>query len=462
MKAADLCWLGVSELAAGYRARRFSPVDVTRALVARIERHDGLVNAFIRVDAEGALAAAKVAEHEIHRGRARGPLHGVPVGLKDNIDVAGVPTTCHSKLMLDHVPSRDADVVAHLRSEGAIILGKQSLHEFAFGGPSPELPFPHAKHPWSLEYHPGGSSSGSGAALAAGFTPVSIGTDAGGSIRNPAGSCGLVGLKPTHELLSRDGVFPVSQSCDHVGPMGRRVADVALTLDAAMGRHEERRRGTPTAATLEDGLRGLRIGFVRHFHERDMIADPQVVGALDEAVRVLEAEGASVRDVTLPKLQELAAVQRVILISEAWRIHAHWLRTRPADYTTPTRRKVMAGAFLTAGHLINAQMLAPRLKAAVDAVFAEVDVLLTAAAFDPVAKIVDQAELLRTYARHARSPFNLTGHPAVAMMAGLATNGLPLSLQFVGPWNGEAMLLRAARGYERATNWRDVCPRPFD
>ncbi|MDT2024577.1 amidase [Methylocella sp. CPCC 101449] len=459
----DIAWLGVADLEGAYRTRKLSPLEVVRALIERIQTHDGSVNSFINVDAEAALKAAEVAEYEIFHGRHRGSLHGVPLGLKDNIDVAGLPTTCHSKLLLNYVPYRDAHVVSGLRAAGAIILGKQSLHEFAFGGPSAELPFPHAKHPWNMEYHPGGSSSGSGVALAAGFAPLSIGTDAGGSIRNPAGSCGLVGLKPTYDLLSRRGVFPVSPSVEHVGPMARTVTDIALAMHelTQVDGYSANSVAGLDISELESGIKGLRVGFVRKFHEEDMIADPQLIAALAEVARVLESEGAIVREVRLPRVQEFAAVHRVILLSEAWNVHAPWLRTRPGDYTTPTRRKVMAGAFLTAGHLAQAQSCRSVLTQAVNDAFQECDVLLTASAMDPVSKIADQAELLRTYSRHARSPFNLTGHPALAMMSGRANNELPLSMQLVGRHLGEATLLRVARAYERATQWIVGNPRPF-
>ena len=228
----DLKWLTVGEIGAAYAGRQLSPVELVQTLLAEIEARNPDYGAFIRVDAEGALSAARVAEAAIASGRRLGPLHGVPIGVKDNIDVAGLPTTCHSKILLDNIAREDAAAIGRLRAAGAILLGKQSLHEFAFGGPSQELPFPYARHPWNTDYHPGGSSSGSGVALAAGFVPLSLGTDAGGSIRNPAGNCGVVGLKPTYDLVSRHGVFPVAFTLDHVGPMARCVADVALMLDA--------------------------------------------------------------------------------------------------------------------------------------------------------------------------------------------------------------------------------------
>ena len=462
----DVHWLTAVELSAAYAARRLSPVELVRALLDRISAHDSQINAFIKVDAKAALDAARHAEKEILAGRARGPLHGVPVGIKDIIDIAGLPTTCHSKLMLDNVAREDAPVISRLRAAGAIILGKLSLHEFAIGGPSFDLPFPPARNPWNVKHHPGGSSSGSGAALAAGLVPLALGTDTGGSIRNPAGTCGVVGLKPTYGVVSRRGVFPLSFTLDHIGPMARSVRDIALTLDAISG-HDARDPGSAAVscqgfgAELERGAHGLRVGFVRHFHETDMIADPEVAAALDEVARALKSDGAAVRDITLPPLHELAGVQRVIMQAESWAIHAAWLRKRPGDYAEASRRKLMCGAFLSARDYVHAQRHRTQMIDAVDAALRDVDVLLTANSMDPACRIDDAAAVARTYPRQARAPFNLTGHPALAMMCGVSKAGLPLSVQFVGRAHDEVTLLRGAAAYERATNWHAQRPPAF-
>ena len=462
----DLHWLTASEIAAAYAARRLSPVDLVHALLDRIAQHDPVYNAFIAMDGEAALAAARRAEQEILAGRTRGPLHGVPVGIKDIIDIAGLPTTCHSKIMLKNIAREDAPVISRLRAAGAIMLGKLSLHEFAIGGPSFDLPFPPARNPWNTAHHPGGSSSGSGAALAAGFVPLALGTDTGGSIRNPAGTCGVVGLKPTYGLVSRRGVFPLAFTLDHVGPMARSVADIALALDV-LAAHDAGDPGSAAVicrhfgADVGRGARGLRIGFVRHFHTTDVAADPEVVTALDAVARVLKKEGADVREVRLPPLQELAGVSRMFMLAESWAIHAKWLRERPGDYAQTSRTKLMGGAFLSAGDYVHAQQHRLRLTAAVDDAFRDVDILLTASSLDPACRIDDAAELARTYPRQARSPFNLTGHPALAMMSGLSKKGLPLSVQFVGRAHDEVTLLRTAAAYERATDWHTRRP-PID
>jgi aspartyl-tRNA(Asn)/glutamyl-tRNA(Gln) amidotransferase subunit A len=453
----DLHWLGAAEAARAIAARELSPVELMKALLDRIARLDPKLNAFIRLDGEAAMAQAKAAEAEIAAGRPRGPLHGVPVGIKDIIDVAGLPTTCHSKVLEDSVTAAvDAVCVARLRGAGAIVLGKLSTHEFAIGGPSFDLPWPPARNPWNTDHHPGGSSSGSGSGISAGLFPMALGSDTGGSVRNPASACGIVGLKPTYGLVSRRGVFPLSFTLDHVGPMTRSVVDNALMLASIAG-HDPLDPGSAAAANghyaagLGKGVRDLRIGFVRHFHEVDMPAEPEVTAALEHVARTLQAEGAEVRNVVLPSLSEFAAVNRVILNSEAWAIHAPWLRQRPGDYGQLARRRLMAGAFLTAGDYVQAQRRRLEMIAGVEAALREVDVLLCASAMDPPCRIDKPADVERTYPRQARTPFNVTGHPALAMMAGLSKGGLPLAVQFVGRNFAEATLFQVARAWERAS-----------
>jgi aspartyl-tRNA(Asn)/glutamyl-tRNA(Gln) amidotransferase subunit A len=452
----QLHYLTVTGAAQAIAAKELSPVELMQAHLARIGKLDPTLNAFIRLDAEAALAAAKVAEAEATAGRLRGPLHGIPVGIKDIIDVAGLPTTCHSKILDGNVAGADAVCVARLRAAGAIVVGKLSTHEFAIGGPSFDLPWPPARNPWNPDHHPGGSSSGSGSGVAAGLFPMALGTDTGGSVRNPASCCGIVGLKPTYGLVSRRGVFPLSFTLDHIGPMTRTVGDNALMLGVIAG-HDPLDPGSAAVpaghdrAALDRGTRGLRIGFVRHFHEIDMPAEPEVTAALEHVMRTLQMMGADVRDIRLPSLVEFAAVNRVILQSEAWAIHGEWLRTRPGDYGRLARRRLMPGAFLGAGDYVTANKRRAEMIAAVNAALAEVDVLLCASSMDPACRIDRPAEVERTYPRQARTPFNVTGHPALAMMAGLSSGGLPLSVQFVARNFDEAMLFRVARAWEQAS-----------
>ncbi len=456
-------WLTLSEASRAFASGTLSPVEYLTALLQRIDQLDPTLHAFIHLDADAAMEAARVAEKEIAANRIRGPLHGIPIGVKDIIDVAGLPTTCHSKILLDNVAQHDAAVIAKLHEAGATILGKLSTHEFAIGGPSFDLPFPPARNPWNPDHHPGGSSSGSGSGVAAGLFPGALGSDTGGSVRNPASSCGIVGLKPTYGLVSRRGVFPLSFTLDHVGPLTRTVADAALMLDAIAGHDPADPGSAATGARhyprmLDRGVRDLRIGFVRHFHETDMPAHPEVTAALEDVEHVLQAAGAEVRTVTLPSLTEFAGVNRIILCSEAWSIHAAWLRERPGDYGKLARRRLMPGAFMTAGDYVGAQRRRTQMIAAVEDVLRDVDVLLCASSMDPASRIDDAEETARTYSRQARTPFNVTGHPALAMMAGLATNGLPVSVQFVGRYFDEATVLRVAAAYERATSWHKNHP----
>jgi aspartyl-tRNA(Asn)/glutamyl-tRNA(Gln) amidotransferase subunit A len=451
----DLHWMTAAEAAQAIVARKLSPVELMNALLQRIERLDPKLNVFIQLDADAAMDAANGAEDEAASGRLRGPLHGVPIGIKDIIDVAGLPTTCHSKVLIGNVASVDAVCVSRLRGAGAIVMGKLSTHEFAIGGPSFDLPWPPARNPWNTNHHPGGSSSGSGSGLAAGLFPMALGSDTGGSVRNPASACGIVGLKPTYGLVSRRGVFPLSFTLDHVGPMTRTVADNALMLDVIAG-HDPLDSGSVAVPAgdypsgLDCGVRGLRIGFIRHFHEEDMPADPEVSAALEHVAGTLKALGAEICDIRLPALGEFAAVNRVILQSEAWAIHAQWLRERPGDYGQLARRRLMGGAFLGAGDYVQAGRRRLEMIGSVEDALRDVDILLCASAMDPPCRIDNPEEVERTYPRQARTPFNVTGHPALAMMSGLSSGGLPLSVQFVGRYFAEATLFQVAREWERA------------
>jgi len=459
----DLHWMTAAETARAIAARELSPVELMQALLERIGRLDAKLHVFIRLDGDAAMDAAKAAEAEIASGRLRGPLHGVPVGIKDIIDVAGLPTTCHSKLLIDNVASADAVCVSRLRGAGAIVLGKLSTHEFAIGGPSFDLPWPPARNPWNTDHHPGGSSSGSGSGLAAGLFPMALGSDTGGSVRNPASACGIVGLKPTYGLVSRRGVFPLSFTLDHVGAMTRTVADNALMLDVIAG-YDPLDPGSVAAPAghyttgLERGIHGLRIGFVRHFHEEDMPAESEVTAALEHVAGTLKERGAEIRDVRLPTLGEFAAVNRVILQSEAWAIHGQWLRERPGDYGQLARRRLMAGAFMSAGDYVQAGRRRLEMIADVESALREVEILLCASAMDPPSRIDDPKQVERTYPRQARTPFNVTGHPALAMMSGLSSRGLPLSVQFVGRYFAEATLFQVAREWERAAGTENKHP----
>lgn len=433
----------IAAIGRGYRDGGLTPVDVVRDRLARIDRLDPSLHAFVHLDRAGAERSAAEAGRRLAAGDDRGPLHGIPIAIKDVIDVAGMPTTCHSRLT-DHRPATvDATVVARLRAAGAIILGKLATHEFAIGGPSFDLPFPPARNPWNLDHHPGGSSSGAGAGVAAGLFSAAVGTDTAGSVRHPASACGVVGLKPTYELIPRGGVFPLAWSMDHVGVLTRSVADAAIMLDAATGT-----RGAGDALGLD--VAGLKIGLVRHFHTHDMIADAETVAAFERVAAALAAGGADVAEIALPPLAAFADVNRMILQAEGFAIHAGTLRTRPAEHAAALRRALLPGTFLRAADLVLAARHRTRLTAAVEAAFARVDILLTVSSMEPACRIDDPAEIARTYMAQARGPFNLTGHPALTSLSGLSATGLPLSVQFVARRHDEATLVRAAAAWEQA------------
>ncbi len=288
----ELAYLSIAQAGRLIRKRELSPVDLTEALLGRIAAIDPVYHAFIAVTADIARAEAKAAETEIADGRWRGPMHGVPYALKDIFDVAGLPTTCHSKLRIGHRATADAAVVRRLRDAGAVLLGKLSLHEFANGGPTLELPWPAARNPWNTDLHPGGSSSGCGTATATGMVPATLGTDTGGSVRNPATCCGVIGMKPTYGAVSRSGVFPLAFSLDHVGPITRTVEDNAILFQAIAGHDpadpaSARHPHADCIAGLRQGVKGLRIGVIAHFYEEDMEADPEQVAAIEAAIAQL-------------------------------------------------------------------------------------------------------------------------------------------------------------------------------
>jgi aspartyl-tRNA(Asn)/glutamyl-tRNA(Gln) amidotransferase subunit A len=459
----DLAWLTVAEAAELLRGKKLSPVEYAKALIARIERHDGRLNAFLRFTPEIALEDARRAEAEITRGQWRGPLHGVPYGLKDIIDYSGLPTTAHSKILADNVAAIDAHVAAKLKAAGGVFMGKLSTHEFAIGGPSFDLPWPPARNPWNRDHFCGGSSSGAGAATAAGFLPVAIGTDTGGSVRNPAAMCGVAGMKPTYGVVSRRGVIALSYSLDHIGPLTRTVRDNALLLDLMAG-HDPLDPGSVPhaaggyAAGLDRGLKGLKVGVIRHFYQSDMKADPEMAAGMEAAVARLADLGAEVREIRTAPLGEYLACNRTILTSEAFAMHEKWMRERPQDYGALARERIMAGAFVRAADYVNATRLRRKMADAFHALFSEMDVAVTASSMDPACRIDDPQAVEYTYGRQARAPFNVTGSPALSVPVGFSKAGLPLAMQVVAKPFAEAMVYRVANAYEQATRWVERHP----
>jgi aspartyl-tRNA(Asn)/glutamyl-tRNA(Gln) amidotransferase subunit A len=454
MAAAELHDLGIVELGRRYRAREVSPVDVAAAHLARIERLDKTLSSYVTVTPERALADARAAEAAIRAGVA-GPLAGIPVAYKDLYATQGIRTTAGSALLADWVPDHDATCVSRLQQAGMVMLGKLITHEFAFGIQFRGHRFLPARNPWNLDHIPGGSSSGSGAALAAGLTVGALGSDTGGSIRGPAAFCGIVGLKPTYGRVSRAGVVTLSWTLDHTGPMARSVEDSALMLQALAGHDAadpaSSREPVPDyAARLRQGIGGLRVGVPRDYFFHDV--KPEVAEAFEAAMATLRRLGAKVRDVRIPSIWAAPAFM-VIMLAEAFAYHARDLRERPHLYGEVLREKLMAGALLTGDEYIQAQRLRARLRADMHQALSEVDLLATPTTTGTAPAFSAVLDPNSPFARSNMAPFNMAGLPALALPCGFAPSGLPISLQLAGRPFDEVTVLRAGHAYEQATEW---------
>jgi len=390
-------------------------------------------------------------------------MHGIPYALKDIFATAGIRTTCHSKLLLDNVPSQDCVVETRLKTAGAVLLGKLATHEFAFGGPSFDLPFPPARNPWNLDHFTGGSSSGSGAAVAAGLVRTAMGSDTGGSIRGPAFYCGTVGLKPTYGLVSRRGVYPLSYTLDHCGPLTWTVEDAALTMQVIAGHDslDPASAQVPIAdftgeldRDLLRDLADLRVAYPRSFFATQEGVSPDVVASIDAAVQQIARLGAEVEEIALPDFELFNACGRVILTAEAYAIHEKDLLSRPLDYARYTYQRMVVGATLSAADLVQAFRLRRELSVTLNAgILNTFDALITATALTPAPRL-DEFPLdvpLRNMTQTI--PFNVTGNPALAIPTGFSKSGLPLGMQIVGRPFDEPTVLRIGAAYEAAAGW---------
>ena len=452
-----------TELLALLRRRSVGAVELTRAFVDRIGRVDGRVNSYITVTAERALRTARRLDNV--RGK-RGMLHGLPLALKDLCATKGVRTTAGSKILADWIPDFDATVVARWHAAGAVVLGKLNMHELAAGATTENPHYGPTRNPWRLDRIPGGSSGGSGAAVAASLCAGAIGTDTGGSIRIPANACGVVGLKPTYGRVSRHGVIPLSWSLDHVGPLAKTVADAALLLTAMAGPDpldptSSARRAENHVAAVRRPAKGLKLGIPRE-HFFDLI-DDDVRSAFDAAVATLKRLGVRVREVSIPLLPDAQAAEVAIMTAEAAAYHARALRTRPADFGGDVRALLELGRLIPATSLIAAQRLRAQLAAECAAVFERVDALIVpglAAAAPRIGQAVVEVGGVAVDAALALSrnmmPFNLTGLPVIAMPYGRSASGLPLGLQIVGQPFAESTIIRIANAYEQATEWHKL------
>jgi aspartyl-tRNA(Asn)/glutamyl-tRNA(Gln) amidotransferase subunit A len=447
----------ITELAPRLRRREISPVEVTRACLDRIEKLNPALNAFITVTTESALAEARVAEAEILRGEWRGPLHGVPVALKDLIDTAGVRTTAASAVHRERVPYEDAEVVRRLRQAGAVIIGKNNLHEFAYGGSSLVSYFGDMHNPWDQGRIVGGSSGGSAAAVAAGLAYAAIGTDTAGSVREPSALCGCVGLKPTYGRVSSRGVIPLSLSLDHVGPLAASVADAAVVLQAIAGYDaaDLTSKDHPVAdyaGAPRGDARNLRVG-VPHGHFFDDL-DPEVAAAMEHALRGMPTLAAEMKEVQLD-----VPTDRTLQMAESYACHAENVGKTPELYQAETVRRIRNGEAITAAQYIQGRRELEQARRNICAVFADVDVLVTPTTPMPAPSIADlranpddlrPAEL--RLLRNTR-PFNVWGIPAISVPCGFTQGGLPIGLQIAGPHWREDLVLRVAQAYEQATAW---------
>lgn len=455
--------LTIAEAAKLIAAKKLSPVELTQTHLERIGRLDPQLNAFLMVTQERALADAKAAEARQMSGSLRGKLDGIPIAHKDIYNTAGIRTTAHSKLLKDNVPTRDARTVAKWAEAGTALLGKLSTHEFAFGGPSFDLPWPPARNPWNREHFTAGSSSGTGAAVAAGLIMGGTGSDTGGSIRGPAALCGIAGIKPTYGLCSRVGILPLAYSLDHAGPMAWTAEDCALLLQGMAGHDPEdpasADRPVPDfTAELGKGAQGLRIGVVRHFFETDNRASDATRAGIDGALDFFRKEGAHVRDITLSPMVEYFAVGWLIMITEAFALHGPWLRERFTDYSEMLRDRVALAAMLTGPDIVQATRRRRVLCREMTEAMADLDVIVMASAPAEAPRLDNVPKWSGIEKPSFTMPCNVTGFPAISICTGFGEGGLPVAMQLAGKPFTEPTLLRAAHAYETAMPWRSKRP----
>lgn len=464
MTAETLCWLSIDELVRRYRARDLSPVEVTRALLDRVGALNGRLNCFLALLESSALSEAREAERRYLAGSPFGPLDGVPVSVKDLFDIAGLPTTAASRILADSVAEADSAVVERLRAAGAVLLGKTNLHEFAYGPTGVSHHFGPALNPWNPEHMPGGSSSGSAAAVAAGLSFGSVGSETGASVRRPAAFCGVVGLKPTCGRISRYGMLPAAWSLDAVGVFARSVAGARMMMDALAG-HDPR---DPYSSRRElsrgsgEGVDGLRVGVPRAYMAD---VDAEGLAAFESALAVLGRLGAKVEDLPLPAVRFTAVTSTIVASSETTAYHRRWLGERPRDYGDDVRGRLYMGAGISAGEYLLGQRARRLIAAELRGAFARCDLLAAPTAPGPAPRIADGLRAmgdraLEVGAHHTnlvRLP-SLLGLPTISVPCGWSRQGLPLGLQLVGRPFDEAAVIRAARAYEQVAGFAERRP----
>src|SRR5438309_11672410 len=454
---AELHDLSIADASDLIAARKLSPLELVEALIQRVEQYDAQLHAFITRTFDLARKRAREAEAEIAAGRYRGALHGVPFALKDIYDTKGILTSAHSRVFIDRIPREDATTTARLYDAGAVLLGKLATHEMAHAGPSFDLPWPPARNPWNLAHFTGGSSSGSGAAVAAGMVPVALGSDTGGSIRGPASLCGVVGLMPTFGLVSRAGVISNSYTFDHCGPLARTVEDCAVVLQALAGYDAKdagslRRPSASYREALGDDLRGVKLGVLRHHWEQDLPASDDVRRAMDEALDVLRRLGAELEECRVRPLAAYFDVKIVIAESEIFSLHQANLSTRAKDFGADFRSRVLPSVLFTANDYVQATREHGRMMLEMEPGYGRVYGFVTAG-MGEAPRITDYRSISFWQKPSLLTAWNVTGQPVLALPNGFGKNGLPLGMQIVGRPFGETTILRIGHAYERATDW---------
>src|SRR5438309_454816 len=461
--ATELHDLSIAELSSLIAARKLAPVELVEALIRRVEQYDRQTHAFITRTFDLARQQAKQAEAEIAAGRDRGALHGIPFALKDIYDTKGILTSGHSRVFLDRIPKDDATTTTRLYDAGAVLLGKLATHEMAHAGPSFDLPWPPARNPWNLAHFTGGSSSGSGAAVASGMVPLALGSDTGGSIRGPASLCGVVGLMPTFGLVSRAGVITNSYTFDHCGPLARTVEDCALTLQALAGYDPKDagsvRRTIPSyREALGQDLRGLKIGVLRHHWEKDIPASDDVKKAMGAALDVLRRLGAQLHDCHVRPLASYFDVKIIIAESEIFSVHQKNLIARPKDFGADFRSRVLPSMLFTANDYVQATREHRRMMVEVEPLYAKFDAFVMAG-MGEAPRLTDYRSVSFWQKPSVLTAWNVTGQPVLQLPNGFGRNGLPLGMQIIGRPFGETTILRIGHAYERATDWHTRRPR---
>ncbi|MBM11363.1 MAG: Asp-tRNA(Asn)/Glu-tRNA(Gln) amidotransferase GatCAB subunit A [Chloroflexi bacterium] len=468
MDALEICYMSAGDLSRLVEKKEISPVEIVDAHLSRIDATEPVLNSFITLLADASRTAAQQAEKDIQAGRYKGPLHGIPVALKDLYNTGGVRTTSGSKIFDTFVPSEDCTVAAKFQQAGAVLLGKLNMHPFAYGPTGENADYGHMHNPWDPDRVTGGSSGGSGSATAAGQCTITTGSDTGGSIRIPAALCGIVGLKPTYGLVSRYGLTPLSWSLDHPGPMTRTVEDAAITMNVIAG-HDPKDVASANVdipdytSALTGDVKGLKIGIVKEYFEAPL--DPEVRKAVMDAIGQLESMGAEVREVSFPMYNQSQAISSAVLMSEATAYHRDLLESDDQSIYEPVRQRLESGLFISAADYLRAQQARTLLDRESRKLLDEVDLL--AGPTEPVTApeilssrvMAGEQEIgvvgaLTQYTR----PYNINGFPAISVPCGFSQSNMPIGLQLAGRPFDELTVLRAAHAYEQATDWHTRRP----